>query len=76
MIKDVEEFGTKLDVLGFSDAEILEDREIPVGDRGPTPILRPALPNCWTGELGSGITWAKAAAFSHAPTVFGPAFGF
>src|SRR5450432_4504962 len=30
MIKDVEEFGPKLDVFGFSDAEILEYGEIPV----------------------------------------------
>src|SRR5205823_3987352 len=44
--------------------------------RGPTPMFRPALPNCWMGELALGMTWAKAALLSHAAVLFGPEFGF
>src|SRR5882762_5345138 len=43
---------------------------------GPSAILRPALPNCSTGELGSCTTRANAFAFSHAVVVRGPELGF
>ena len=34
MVEDVEKLGAELDVLGFRNAEILEDREVPVGVPG------------------------------------------
>src|SRR5579864_1264631 len=39
-------------------------------------MLRPAVPNCCTGELGSWVIFWNAFAFSHAPGVFGPELGF
>src|SRR5437868_5020515 len=42
---------------------------------GPSAILRPALPNCWTGELGSGVIRANAFALSHALAECDPELG-
>ena len=43
---------------------------------GPCAMLRPAVPNCWTGEFGSWMIRWNALALSHAAGVFGPALGF
>src|ERR1700724_3658747 len=42
---------------------------------GPWAMLRPAVPNCCTGEFGLGVSRWKAFALSHACVVWGPAFG-
>src|SRR5579872_1709497 len=39
-------------------------------------MLRPALPNCCTGELGSWVILWNAFGFNHAVAVLGPALGF
>src|ERR1700741_5161456 len=39
-------------------------------------MLRPASPNCCTGELGSGTSCWNAFVLNHLRGVFGPEFGF
>src|ERR1700758_47551 len=39
-------------------------------------MLRPAVPNCCTGDSGSGVICWKAALLSQAVVVLGPALGF
>src|SRR5436309_5673195 len=43
---------------------------------GPCAMLRPAVPNCCTGEFGSGVMRWNAFALSQALGVFGPLLGF
>src|SRR5437868_4369425 len=38
-------------------------------------MLRPALPNCWIGEFGLGVSCWKAAVLNHCNTLRGPEFG-
>src|SRR6476646_3410913 len=42
---------------------------------GPCAMLRPAVPNCCTGELGSWVILWNAFGLSHALVVFGPLLG-
>src|SRR5215472_17958915 len=42
---------------------------------GPCTTLRPSLPNCCTGEFGSGVICWNAALLNHSCGVRGPELG-
>ena len=54
VIENVEEFGAKLDVFDFADAEIFDHREIPVGIAGADADISPGIAELLNRRVGIG----------------------